>query len=111
MGFEASKAQPQQLLAGMMEALWGDNFKSPCGNKYLRRAIPGEGQEELGHDDCPLYDEGGNHDCAGIHELAHQIPQCMPVKDTQKKGGKSAAKGKSTKRKRRSKRKRGKKSK
>jgi hypothetical protein len=75
--FEASKAQPQQLLAGMMEALWGDSFKSPCGMKYLRRAIPGKGQEVLGHDDCPLYDEGGNHDCAGIHELAHQIPQCM----------------------------------
>jgi len=74
--FEASKAQPQQLLAGMMEALWGESFHSPCGNKYLRRAIPGEGQEVLGHDDCPLYDEGGNHDCAAIHEHAHQIPQC-----------------------------------
>jgi len=77
--FEGSKAQPQQLLAGMMEALWGDSFESPCGNKYLRRAIPGEGQEALGHDDCPLSDEGGNHDCAAIHELAHEIPQCMPV--------------------------------
>jgi len=76
--FEASKAQPQQLLAGMMEALWGDSFKSPCGNKYLRRAIPGEGQEVLSHRDCPLYDEGGSHDCAAIHEHMHQIPQCMP---------------------------------
>ena len=43
--FEGSKAQPQQLLADMMEALWGDSFQSPCGSKYLRRAIPGEGQE------------------------------------------------------------------
>jgi len=77
--FEAAKAQPQQLLAGMMEALWGDNFQSPCGNKYLRRAIPGEGQEVLGHDDCPLYDESGNHDCVKIHELEHQIPKCMPT--------------------------------
>jgi len=76
--FEASKAQPQQLLAGMMEALWGDSFKSPCGNKYIRRAIRGQGQEVLGHDDCPLHDEGGNHDCAAIHEHAHKIPQCMP---------------------------------
>merc|ERR1719379_3415032 len=40
--FEASKAQPQQLLAGMMEALWGDNFESHCGNKYLRRAVRGK---------------------------------------------------------------------
>jgi hypothetical protein len=73
---EASKAQPQQLLAGMMEALWGDSFQSPCGMKYLRRAIPGKGQEVLGHDDCPLNDEGGNHNCAAIHEHAHQIPLC-----------------------------------
>eukprot|EP00401_Gymnodinium_catenatum_P074628 CAMPEP_0117503382 /NCGR_PEP_ID=MMETSP0784-20121206/24302_1 /TAXON_ID=39447 /ORGANISM="" /LENGTH=571 /DNA_ID=CAMNT_0005298699 /DNA_START=307 /DNA_END=2023 /DNA_ORIENTATION=+ len=76
---EASKAQPQQLLAGMMEVLWGDSFHSPCGMKYLRRAIPGEGQEVLGHDDCPLHDVGGNHDCAAIHEHEHQIPQCMPA--------------------------------
>jgi hypothetical protein len=76
--FEGSKAQPQQLLAGMMEALWGDSFESSCGNKYIRRAIPGEGQEVLRHDDCPLFDEGGNHDCAAIHEHAHEIPQCMP---------------------------------
>jgi len=76
--FEGSKAQPQQLIAGMMEALWGDKFHSPCGNKYLRRAIPGEGQEVLGHHNCSLYDEGGNHDCAGIHQHAHEIPQCCP---------------------------------
>jgi hypothetical protein len=77
--FEGSKAQPQQLLADMMEALWGDSFQSPCGVKYLRRAIQGEGQEERSHDDCPMYDEGGNHDCAAIHQHAHQIPQCRPV--------------------------------
>jgi len=77
--FEAAKAQPQQLLAGMMEALWGDNFQSPCGSKYLRRAILGEGQEVLGHNNCPLYDAGGNHDCLQIHEIAHMIPQCMPA--------------------------------
>jgi hypothetical protein len=77
--FEAGPSQPQQLLAGMMEALWGDSFQSPCGNKYVRRAIPGEGQEVLGHDDCPLYDKNGNYNCAGIHELEHQIPQCMPT--------------------------------
>eukprot|EP00931_Biecheleriopsis_adriatica_P002913 TRINITY_DN10409_c0_g1_i2.p1 TRINITY_DN10409_c0_g1~~TRINITY_DN10409_c0_g1_i2.p1 ORF type:complete len:548 (-),score=105.28 TRINITY_DN10409_c0_g1_i2:63-1643(-) len=89
--FEASKAQPQQLLAGMMEALWGDSFQSPCGMKYLRRAIPGKGQEVLGHDDCPLYDKGGNHDCAGIHELAHQIPQCMPSTDEETPSSASGA--------------------
>mmetsp|Transcript_97917 Transcript_97917/g.210023 ORF Transcript_97917/g.210023 Transcript_97917/m.210023 type:complete len:538 (-) Transcript_97917:97-1710(-) len=77
--FEASKAQPQQLLAGMMEALWGDKFKSPCGMKYLRRAIPGQGQEVLAHADCQFYNQGGVHDCGAIHELQHQIPQCMPT--------------------------------
>lgn len=82
--FEAAKAQPQQLLAGMMEALWGDKFHSPCGNKYLRRAIPGQGQEVLTHNDCPLAGSlsDGNHDCAAIHDHDHQIPQCMPSTTT-----------------------------
>jgi hypothetical protein len=76
--FEAAKAQPQQLLAGMMEALWGDKFHSTCGNKYLRRAVPGQGQEVLSHNNCQASDPGGNHNCTGIHQLAHQIPQCAP---------------------------------
>jgi hypothetical protein len=80
--FEASKAQPQQLLAAMMEALWGDGFQSPCGMKYLRRAIAGEGQEVLGHDDCPLYDKNGKHDCDGIHQQAMEVPQCTPGAST-----------------------------
>jgi hypothetical protein len=66
----------------MMEALWGDAFKSPCGMKYIRRAIPGKGQEVLGHDDCPLYDAGGNTNCTAIHDYAHQVPQCMPTDTT-----------------------------
>jgi len=73
-----SKAQPQQLLAGMMEMLWSTSFHSPCGLKYFRRAIPGQGQSQLGHDDCPLYDEGGDHNCDAIHDHLHEVPQCMP---------------------------------
>lgn len=73
-----AKAQPQQLLAGMMEMLWGDSFESPCGLKYFRRAVSGEGQTVVGHEDCPYHDEGGNHDCAAIHEHEHEVPQCMP---------------------------------
>lgn len=78
--FEGAKAQPQQLLAGMMEALWGDKFQSPCGNKYLRRAVAGQGQEVLGHDACTAYyDAGGSHNCAAIHQYEQAVPTCDPT--------------------------------
>jgi len=78
--YELMPSQPQQLLAGLMEAVWGDSFHSPCGMKFLRRAIPGQGQTVNGDDDCPYHDAGGSHDCAAIHEHLHESPQC--AKDT-----------------------------
>merc|ERR1712087_285772 len=75
--FEQMPAQPQQLLAGMMEVLWSTSFESHCGMKFLRRAIRGQGQTQLGHDDCPMFDADNNHDCAGIHNYMHEVPQCL----------------------------------
>lgn len=75
--FEQMPSQPQQLLAGVMEALWSSNFHSPCGFKFLRR-VDGKEQNKLGHDDCPYHDAGGNHKCAGIHNHMHDIPKCYP---------------------------------
>jgi hypothetical protein len=67
-------AQPQQLLAGMMEALWSNNFQSSCGFKYLRRITAS--QTVLGHDDCPFFDINGNHDCGDIHTRLNTVPNC-----------------------------------
>jgi len=76
MWFELMPSQPQQFLAGLMEAIWSENFQSPCGTKFLRRAIQGQGQTVLGADDCPYHDQGGDHDCAAIHDHMHEAPQC-----------------------------------
>ncbi|CAK0875539.1 unnamed protein product [Prorocentrum cordatum] len=77
--FDWGQAEPQQLLAGMMGMLWGGSFESPCGLKYFRRAVPGEGQEQVGHDDCPYWSQDGNHDCAAIHDHLHEVRSCMPA--------------------------------
>jgi len=74
--FEGMPSQPQQLLAGMMEALWSDHFQSSCGFKYLRRVLQGQAQVSLGHHDCPYHSADGNHDCAGIHNHMHEVPKC-----------------------------------
>jgi len=74
-----AQAEPQQLLAGMMEMLWGDNFESPCGFKYFRRAVPDQGQDQVGHGDCAYWAENGNHDCAAIHDHLHEVVSCMPT--------------------------------
>jgi hypothetical protein len=81
--FEQMPSQPQQLLAGMMEAFWSTKFQSSCGFKFLRR-IEGQdsSQTQLGHDDCPYYSANGNHNCAGIHDHLHEIPKCMPLTTT-----------------------------
>jgi hypothetical protein len=73
---EQMPSQPQQLLAGMMEALWSNNFDSPCGFKFLRRVFQGQGQTQLGDDDCPYHSADGNHNCAGIHTHMHEVPKC-----------------------------------
>lgn len=75
--FEQMPSQPQQLLAGMMEAFWSGNFQSPCGFKYLRR-VHGQdsSQTTLGHDDCPYYSANGNHNCAAIHTHVHEVAKC-----------------------------------
>jgi iron complex transport system substrate-binding protein len=80
--FEAMPSQPQQLLAGLMEAFWSDKFESTCGFKFLRRIAAGHGQTELGHDDCPYYKANGKHDCAGIHSHMHKVPTCSPPSPT-----------------------------
>jgi len=77
--FEQMPAQPQQILSDVMMAVWGDAFSTgQCSMKFLRHVPSNASQTLLGHADCPLYDEGGNHDCAGIHDYEHQIPVCAP---------------------------------
>jgi hypothetical protein len=76
MWFEQMPSQPQQLLAGMMEALWSSHFESSCGFKFLRRVLQGQAQTQLGHHDCPYHSADGNHNCTEIHNHMHEVPKC-----------------------------------
>ena len=82
--FEQMPAQPQQLLSDMLHALYGDAFKGPCGFTYMRNLYSSATRDPQEHSDCPMYDAGGNHDCAGIHAYEHQIHQCAipPANDS-----------------------------
>lgn len=74
--FEQMPTQPQVLLSDMMHAIWGNSFKGTCTSTYLRHLYTSGERDPLEHSDCPLYDAGGNHDCAGIHAYEHQVHQC-----------------------------------
>lgn len=73
-----AQSQPQRLLAGLMEVMWGDEFESSCDLTYLRRRSSPEHQTVMSHDACPLYSSDNSHDCAGIHTYMHDVPLCAP---------------------------------
>ncbi|OLP95096.1 hypothetical protein AK812_SmicGene22815 [Symbiodinium microadriaticum] len=74
--FEQMPAQPQTLLSDLMHALYGDAFAGPCGLTYMRNLYSSQTRDPQEHSDCPLYDAGGSHDCAGIHAYEHQVHLC-----------------------------------
>lgn len=74
---DLAQSQPQVFLAGLMEALWEDDFHSNCGLTYLRRISSPEHQSDMGHDDCPLFSSDGNHDCSEIHTHLHEVRRCL----------------------------------
>jgi len=86
--FEQMPSQPQQLLAGMMEAFWANDFQSSCGFKFLRRIVNGPTQTQLGHDDCPYYRASGTHQCAAIHNHVYNVPKCSPKDASSAEGAK-----------------------
>ena len=62
-----------------MEAIWGSAFKGRCAKTYMRHLYNDHTRDPLEHSDCPLYDAGGSHDCAAIHDYEHTVHQCMPA--------------------------------
>lgn len=76
--FEQMFAQPQEYVSDMMKALWGDEFNGRCPMRYLRSLYAPFPRDPMEHSDCPLFDEGNNHDCAGIHDFLHEVQMCAP---------------------------------
>ena len=76
--FEQMFAQPQEYVNDMMMALWGDEFNGRCPMRYLRSLYAPFPRDPMEHSDCPLFDEGNNHDCAAIHDFLHEVQMCAP---------------------------------
>ncbi|CAE7293791.1 unnamed protein product [Symbiodinium natans] len=76
--FDIQQSEPQQTLAGLMEAIWDADFTSTCGQKYIRRASDNNAQQVVSHSDCPLVDSLGH--CERIHGRASSPPMCSPGK-------------------------------
>merc|ERR1712048_425584 len=74
--YEQMPAEPQQLLSDMISVFWGKDFKGKCDRKYFRHLHSGMPQKIYRHSDCPAYSPAGDHSCAAIHEIEHEIPQC-----------------------------------
>ncbi|CAE6940144.1 unnamed protein product [Symbiodinium microadriaticum] len=73
---DIQQSEPQQALAGLMEAIWDRDFTSTCGQKYLWRVSNPSAQNVVGHQDCPLYSAQGQNDCQSLHGRLHVPPMC-----------------------------------
>ncbi|CAE6971033.1 unnamed protein product [Symbiodinium sp. CCMP2456] len=90
--FDIQQSEPQQFLAGLMEAIWTDDFVSSCGQKYLWRVSDLSAQNVVGHQNCPLYSAGQN-DCQSLHDRLHTPPMCSGTTTTLQSQEASAACG------------------
>eukprot|EP00439_Symbiodinium_sp_Y106_P013169 s2246_g1.t3 len=88
--FDIQQSEPQQFLAGLMEAIWDTDFASTCGQKYLWRVSDLNAQNVVGHQDCPLHSAGQN-DCQSLHDRLHTPPICSGTTTTVQSQEASAA--------------------